>query len=151
MTKFRAVIRNQKDQKTKDGKYNLKILLTHKQKSRYMGTNLYIEENQIGPDGTIINHPNAGNLNIKVRNILNLYEQKILDLGGRISYMDIRAIVKFLRETDIEGRDTDFLFTAGKFKDRLLSEERTSYALSIETTLNNIKKYIGREDLGFSD
>jgi hypothetical protein len=65
--------------------------------------------------------------------------------------MDIRSLVKFLHEVDIEGRDTNLVFTANKFKDKLLSESRIFYAASINITLNNIKKYAGRQYLAFSE
>jgi site-specific recombinase XerD len=151
MVKLRPVIRLQDDQVTKTGTYNLKILVTHKRKSRYIGTKLYLTKDQIDRSGIIINHQNAANLNIKVRNILNLYDQKILDLGNRIDYMDIQQIISFLKAVDIEGRDADLLFNMEKIIARLIKDNRRSYAVIMTTTKKHLTDYIKHDQLLFSE
>lgn len=140
MGKFKVIIREQSDQKTKNGNYNVKIRISHKGKIRYLGTDLYATANQISA-GEIVNHPSMSMYNIQLRNILNLYEQKIIDLGGQINYMDIRALVNHLKNVDQQGRDGDFFFMADQIIKSLHKADRESYAKSIEYTIDEMKAY----------
>jgi len=142
MARLKVCIRKQDSEKAKDGTYNIKIRVTHKSKVRYIGTDVNIQEDQID-NGEIINHPSSSLYNIKLRNILNLYEQKIIDLGGRIFHMDAQAITTYLRKVDVKGRDSDFYFLAGKIISDLNKAGRIKYAQSIEYTLSDLKGFSG--------
>ncbi len=150
MVKFKAVIRNQDDQETQDGTYNVKIRVTHNQKTRYIGTQFYIKPGQIDKTGEILDHPNATSYNIKLRNLKNLYDQKILDMGPKTSSMDIRALIKYIREIDPEGRDKDFHFYGERFVEKIRKKGSISYANSIQSTLNEIRKFAG-DNLEFGE
>ena len=94
-------------------------------------------------NGEIIDHPNASLYNIKLRNLLNLYEQKILDLGGRVNHMDCQTLTSHLRIVDPEGRDSDFYYLAMAMVADLRAAGREKYAQSIEYTIADLKDYSG--------
>ena len=142
MAKFKIIIREQAGQKTKEGEYNVKIRVTHKGKVRYIGTNYYVTPGQID-DGEIVHHGSASMYNIQLRNILNLYERKIMDLGGQVNYMDIRALVNHLKGVDQLGRDGDFFFLSSQIIASLRSAGRESYAASVEYTISEMRAISG--------
>ena len=125
------------------GSYNVKIRFCHQHKVRYISTHHYVSSNQIEPDGTIINHPSAALYNIQLRNLTNLYEQKIADLGGKVSQMDMNSIMNILRDVDQDGNDLDFMYMAKKVIDNLHIAGRVSYAKSIEQTIDHLKALSG--------
>jgi len=151
MVKFRVVIRNQPGQEDKDGLYNVKIRVTHQRKTRYIGTDFRIREDQIDHTGTIINHDLAGEYNIKLRNILNLYEKKILDYPGNVKMISMRELIQYLRQIDTDGRDQDYYLHHEKYIRDLRKQGRDSYADSHETSLNAIKKFHPGETLEFAE
>ena len=150
MVKLRVVIRPQPEHKDKEGLFNVKIRVTHQGKTRYIGTQFHIRSDQI-KDGSIIDHPQASRYNIKLRNILNLYEEKILDSLGDVNSISMKVLIEYLRHIDIEGRDKDFLLQHEKYITELRKQGRISYANSHETTLNIIKKFTGKEYLEFTE
>jgi len=143
MPKFKAVIREQEDHKTKDGTYDIKIRVTHNHKTRYIGTGYYVLPEQFSDSGEVINHDNAAHYNIQIRNRLNLYDKAVTDLGMKIHAMDMKTLVTHLRGLDPQGRDTDFLFLADKNARHLHAGGRVSYAKSIEQTISEIKAFSG--------
>ena len=48
MAQFKVAIRKQEN---KDGNFNIKIRLTHKGETRYIGTDFYVRKNQINDSG----------------------------------------------------------------------------------------------------
>lgn len=148
MPKFKIAIRKQEN---KDGLFNIKIRLTHQGETRYIGTDIYVNRNQIDDKGNIVDHLNSIQYNIRLRNILNLYDQKVLNLSVNIRNMSMRALVAYLREIDTEGRDNDFILHAEKYKDDLFKKGRGSYAISYETTITAVKNFADREYLDFME
>jgi site-specific recombinase XerD len=65
--------------------------------------------------------------------------------------MDVSHIISFLKTVDIEGRDADFLFNAEKIISKFLTEGRRSYAAIISGTKKQVKDYIKRDQLPFSE
>ena len=149
MVKFKAVIRSQESQQTKDGLYDIKIRVTHQGKTRYIGTGIYVEKNQIDVNGNVIKHPNTAHYNIKLRNILNLYDQKIFNLPTNVKKMSMRSLVAYLREIDTEGMENDFLRHAEKYKDDLFKKGRDNYAISFESMIAAIKEFKNRDHIDF--
>lgn len=150
MARVRVSLRKQKGQMVKDGTYNIKISISHKEKTRFIGTTFYVLPEQFN-SGQVVDHTDAADYNIELRNIQNLYDKKIRDLGGRIDYMDISSLVNLLRDVDPEGRDGDFLFFGEKVVSELKEGGRTSYQLSIDGTLKAIKTFHPTPFLAFQE
>lgn len=144
MPKFKAVIREQEAHKTKDGTYDVKIRVTHEHKSRYIGTGYYVLPGQIDDSGQVINHPNASHYNIQIRNLMNRFDQVVADLGQKIRTMDMKSLIRILRDVDSEGEGRSFFVFAEKVVYDLYKSGRMSYAKSIEFTISEIKAFSGR-------
>jgi len=151
MAKLKIVIRPQEIHKNKNGLYDIKIRVTHQGKTRYIGTGIYIDKKQIDDNGNIVNHPSDKHYNIKLRNILNLYDQKIINYSDRIHKVSMKDLIAYLRQIDIEGRGNDFLLQAEKFKKDLFKKGRGSYAISFESTIAAIKEFKKRERIDFAE
>lgn len=132
MAKFKPVIL--KEQKTKDNKYNIKIRVTHKNKSRYIGTQFYVSDSQI-KNGEIIKHEKTKQYNIELRKILNDYETILL--SKNIKALSINDIISLLRKTD--NKPNSFY----PFAEKIISElkGRKSYISSIASTLVLMRKF----------
>jgi len=150
MARIKIVIREQDSHKTKDGTYNIKIRVTHQHRTRYIGTGFYVLPEQITDSGEIVDHPNAAHYNIELRNLLNLYDKTIAEIGGQLKFMEIKNLVSWLRSLDPQGRDIDFLFFAEKIARQLHAAGRISYAGTIEHTISEIKSFSG-DSLLFSE
>lgn len=151
MPKLKIVIRSQEIHKNKDGLFDVKIRVTHQGKTRYIGTGIYVDKNQINDNGNIIKHPNSRPYNIKLRKILNVYDQKIFELPTDLKKMSMGSLVAYLREIDTTGRENDFIRHAEKFKNDLFSKGRDSYAISFESMIAAIKEFTGRERIDFNE
>jgi site-specific recombinase XerD len=151
MPKLKIVIRSQEIHKNKDGLFDVKIRVTHQGKTRYIGTGIYVDKKQINVNGNIINHPNSRQYNIKLRNILNVYDQKIFELPTDVKKMSMGSLIAYLREIDTAGRENDFLIHAEKIVKDLFSKGRDNYAISFESMIAAIKEFISRDRIDFNE
>lgn len=69
----------------KSGKHRIRIAVGHKQETRYLVTRFEINTLSQFRDGQVVDIPNASHVNIKLRNILNSY-QEALDRINTQSY-----------------------------------------------------------------
>lgn len=69
----------------KNGKHRIRIAIGHKQETRYLVTRFEINALSQFRDGQVVDIPNASHVNIKLRNILNSY-QEALDKINTQSY-----------------------------------------------------------------
>lgn len=151
MPKLKIVIRPQKIHQNKDGLYDVKIRVTHQGKTRYIGTGIYVDKKQIDDKGNIIKHPNERDYNIKLRNILNLYDKKILNHPMNMNTVSMQALLRYLREIDIEGRENDFIRHAEKYKDNLFKNNRDNYAFSYESMIKAMKDFSKKGHIDFTE
>lgn len=149
MAQFKAIIRISEHFKNTDGKYNVKIRLSHKGATRYISTNHYIDCNQIDPDtGSIIKHPNAALLNIDIQQTILEYQKILLKEGERVNLMSCQQVIEMLiLKPDGE---LDFFTYANNINNQLLKEKRINTAQSYKYAVLALKNYTGTEILPFS-
>jgi len=150
MARVRVSLRNQKGQMAKNGTFNIKISVSHKEKTRFIGTQYYVFPEQLD-GGQVVDHPDAYDYNIELRNILNVYDKKVRDLGGRVDYMDVSSLVEILRDVDTEGRDSDFLFFYQRIVDELKGNGHIANRLNLKYTLKTVKAYHPSSFLAFQE
>jgi len=150
MARVRVTLRNQKGQMAKDGTYNVKISVSHKEKTRFIWTQYSVLPSQLD-GGQVIDHQDAYDYNIELRNILNVYDKKIRDLGGRVDYMDVSSLVEILRDVNTEGRDSDFFFFYQKVLDELKGDDHVANRLALEYTLITVKSFHSSVFLAFQE
>lgn len=60
-----------------NGKHKVRISLAHNSNTRYIPTNCIIDTLSQFKEGQVINHPKAASMNMKLRNLLNHYQNVI--------------------------------------------------------------------------
>ena len=60
-----------------NGKHKVRISLAHNSNTRYIPTNCIIDTLSQFKEGQVINHPEAASMNMKLRNLLNHYQNVI--------------------------------------------------------------------------
>ena len=63
-----------------NGKHKVRISLAHNSNTRYIPTNCIIDTLSQFKEGQVINHPEAASMNMKLRNLLNHY-QNVIDMN----------------------------------------------------------------------
>lgn len=61
----------------KSGKHKIRIAVGHNKETRYLVTRFTIDNLSYLKDGQVIETPNALNVNMKLRNILNSYQEAL--------------------------------------------------------------------------
>lgn len=78
-----------------NGKHKVRISLAHNSGTRYIPTEYIIDDLSQFRDGQIVNHPEAPSMNVKLRNLLNHYQEVIDDIYGVDMYScsELREII----------------------------------------------------------
>lgn len=84
-----------------NGKHKVRISLAHNSNTRYIPTNCIIDTPSQFKEGQVINHPEAASMNMKLRNLLNHY-QNVID---NIYDVDVYSCSE-LREIIIKRKTT---------------------------------------------
>ena len=95
-----------------NGKHKVRISLAHNSNTRYIPTNCIIDTLSQFKEGQVINHPEATSMNMKLRNLLNHY-QNVID---NIYDVDVYSCSE-LREIIIKKKD----YTNAKFSSAMTS------------------------------
>ena len=95
-----------------NGKHKVRISLAHNSNTRYIPTNCIIDTLSQFKEGQVINHPEAASMNMKLRNLLNHY-QNVID---NIYDVDVYSCSE-LREIIIKKKD----YTNAKFSSAMTS------------------------------
>ena len=67
-----------------DGRHKIRIVVSHNSETRYIPTDCIIDNEDQFKEGQVINRPDADKMNVKLRNLLNYY-QEIIDHINYIS------------------------------------------------------------------
>lgn len=144
MANFKAVI-HQKQTK-------VKIQVTHQGKTRYINTGIAINPETEFKNGQVINHARAREYNIKIRQLINAYDEKVLQLGAiRLKNMSMETLLQILRNIDGSAGETDFFTYAKKHADELRQAGKTSYSDSIKQTIKVMQTAMQIEYIDFKD
>ena len=74
-----------------NGKHKVRISLAHNSNTRYIPTNCIIDTLSQFKEGQVINHPEATSMNMKLRNLLNHYQNVIDNIYDVDVYFMFRA------------------------------------------------------------
>lgn len=114
----------------KDGTHKIRIAIRHKHETCYIITRFIVQENQFN-NGQVIKRPDASVINMKLRQMLNEYQNMLDDIKCQSMYSckQIRDIL-----LDGAGKSTDATFqTVSKsYINELLEDGRDSYAKLLE-------------------
>lgn len=108
----------------KSGKHKIRIAIGHNQETRYLVTRFDIDDMSQFKDGQVVDTPNASHVNMKLRNILNSY-QEALDRINTQSYT-CTQLVEFL--SAIKQGATPFSAASNDYITSMEKEDRKSTA-----------------------
>ena len=114
----------------KDGRHKVRIAVCHHQETSYIVTRFIIDNLSQFKNGQVVKRPDAAVMNTKLRNLLNLYQEK---LDG-ISNVDTYTCSQ-LRQALMDSKSTiapTFQAVSGEYVKSLISEGRDNYAKLIE-------------------
>ena len=74
----------------KDGKHKIRVAVCHKRETSYIVTNVIIDNEFQFKNGQIVKRPDASILNIKLRNLLNEYQEKLDSIKNQSLYSSSR-------------------------------------------------------------
>lgn len=108
----------------KSGKHKIRIAIGHKRVTKYLVTRFVIDSPDQLREGQVVDVPNASHINMKLRSILNAY-QEALDKINTKSFT-CAQIIEYL--SNVKQGSTPFLSAASDYITDLLKEDRKSTA-----------------------
>lgn len=89
----------------KGGKHKIRIAVSHNSKTRYIVTDITIDSDKEFKDGRIVKRPDAAMKNVKLRGLLDKYQEAIYDTSF-IGSMSCEELVEHLKNIDKRNRRT---------------------------------------------
>ena len=114
----------------KNGKHKIRIAIGHKRVTKYLVTRFIVDSPDQLRDGQIVDVPNAAHINMKLRNLLNTY-QEALDRINTSSYT-CAQLVDYL--SNIRHGSTTFSSAADDYIRDMLKEGRKNTAALYQRT-----------------
>ena len=104
-----------------NGKHKIRVALSHNSNTRYIPTDVIISDGEF-KDGMVVNRDDASHLNVKLRNILNYY-QNIIDETMQLGSYTCSEVIKLLLK---EHRYSNAKFSDAmkEYLEELKEEER---------------------------
>jgi site-specific recombinase XerD len=115
----------------KNGQHKIRIAICHQSETRYITTRFKISSLNQFKDGQIINYPDEHIINIKLRNLLNEYEDKLDKIQNLSLYSCAQLRRKLIYDNSISPTAT-FYQVASKYISELIQDKRNGYAGLIE-------------------
>lgn len=132
-----AVLRHTR---AKDGSYKIRIAIGHQSETSYIVTKYRVTSFGNFRNGVVVGQPDAPAINIKLRKLLNQYDERLERIPNPSDYdcTQLRDLLKNMPD----GQETTTIATIGKqYCEQLRSEGRASYAHIIEYHLQYFLKF----------
>ena len=141
-----AVLRHTK---AKDGSFKIRISIGHKSETHYIVTRYKVLSLNNFVNGVVVNQPDANYINVKLRALLNDYDQRLDQVPnlGDLSCQQLRDMLKDMRPM---AQNTTLLSVANDYIKQLREEHRTTYADLIEYHVKKFLEYT-RGDLALQN
>ena len=132
-----AVLRHTK---AKDGSFKIRISIGHKSETHYIVTRYKVNSLNNFVNGVVVNQPDANYINVKLRALLNDYDQRLDQVPnlGDLSCQQLRDMLKNMRPT---AQNTTLLSVANEYIKQLREEKRNTYAHLIEYHVRKFLSY----------
>lgn len=127
----------------KSGKHKIRIAIGHKQETRYLVTRFVIDSPSQFRDGQIVDAPYASHINMKLRNLLNTY-QEALDKINTNSYT-CSQIAEYL--SNFREGTCPFTDIANEYIGGMIKEGRKSTAQLYQKTTDYFLDSVGHDSM----
>ena len=127
----------------KSGKHKIRIAIGHKQETRYLVTRFVIDSHSQFRDGQVVDAPYASHINMKLRNLLNTY-QEALDKINTNSYT-CSQIAEYL--SNYREGTCPFTDIANEYIGGMIKEGRKSTAQLYQKTTDYFLDSVGHDSM----
>lgn len=123
-----------KHTKSKDGSYKIRVSIGHRSETHYIVTPYSVNALSEFDNGIVVRVPNAHEINIKLRNLLNDYEEKLESIDSPEDYTckELRDLLKSMRT---HSSKITFKQVSEQYQKELIEDGRGSYAGMLQNSL----------------
>lgn len=133
-----------KGKRAKDGTYKIRIAIGHKSETHYITTRFSVNSPSQFSGGVVVGTPDAHAVNVKLRHLLNDYEQRLERVSDPDQYnaKELRGLLKDMRSNGTSSAET-FTGVTEQYVKELRQDGRDSYADMLTFNLKRFKQYTG--------
>lgn len=131
-----------KHTKSKDGSYKIRISIGHRSETHYIVTPYSVNALSEFDNGIVVRVPNAHEINIKLRNLLNDYEERLerIDSSEDYTCKELRDLLKSMRT---HSSKVTFKQVSEQYQKELIEDGRGSYAGMLQNSLRLFFEFTG--------
>lgn len=131
-----------KHTKSKDGSYKIRISIGHRSETHYIVTPYSVNALSEFNNGIVVRVPNAHEINIKLRNLLNDYEERLERIDSPEDYTckELRDLLKSMRT---HSSKVTFKQVSEQYQKELIEDGRGSYAGMLQNSLRLFFEFTG--------
>ena len=131
-----------KHTKAKDGSYKIRISIGHRSETHYIVTPYSVNALSEFVNGMVVKVPNAHELNVKLRNLLNDYEDRLERIDSPEDYTckELRDLLKSMRT---HSSKVTFKQVSEQYQKELIEDGRGSYAGMLQNSLRLFFEFTG--------
>ena len=131
-----------KHTKSKDGSYKIRISIGHRSETHYIVTSYSVNALSEFDNGIVVRVSNAHEINIKLRNLLNDYEERLERIDSPEDYTckELRDLLKSMRT---HSSKVTFKQVSEQYQKELIEDGRGSYAGMLQNSLRLFFEFTG--------
>lgn len=131
-----------KNTRAKDGSFKIRISIGHKQETRYIVTKYKVQNFSDFSNGSVVRVPNAHEMNVKLRNLLNDYEERFEAIHSPDDYSckELRDLLKSMRPHSSAGT---FNQVSEQYQKELTEDGRGAYASMLKNSSRLFNDFSG--------
>lgn len=115
----------------KNGSNKIRIAVNHQGITRYIPTHFKVDSPSQFKDGQVLNRPDAHTMNIKLRNLLNEYEERLYSISSLHLY-SCTQLKELLRNGSKPDTPLTFQAVSSEYISELKQDKRDNYAILME-------------------
>ena len=131
-----------KHTQSKDGSYKIRIAIGHRSETHYIVTKYKVNSPSEFVGGIVTRVPNAHEINVKLRNILNDYDERLERIPSPDDYTckELRDLLKSMRP---HSSTATFSQVSEQYQKELIEDGRGSYAGMLQNSLRLFRDFSG--------
>ena len=131
-----------KHTQSKDGSYKIRIAIGHRSETHYIVTKYKVNSPSEFVGGIVTRIPNAHEINVKLRNLLNDYDERLERIPSPDDYTckELRDLLKSMRP---HSSTATFSQVSEQYQKELTEDGRGSYAGMLQNSLRLFRDFSG--------
>ena len=129
-----------KHTRAKDGSYKIRIAIGHQSETHYIVTRYRVNSPSEFENGIVVRIPEAHQMNIELRNLLNDYEQRLYSIPNPDTYtcQQLRDLLKNMRP---QSSTSTFSQVSLQYQQELIKDGQKSYANMLNGALRKFQAF----------